>query len=210
MDATRQAARSGPARDPSLVFSETSSPSHRCSRNSSPQGTAGHCPHVGQTRQASAEAADSNSKGVSGWLAIILRASVGLPRATPGATRRHSATSPHGGLYALPSLCGSALATREWFRAFVDCSFLTCRPLRPRRAHQCYVPSDPLTAAAFAHLRRARHSRFPPQSERVGPSFRGFLVRFRYNLPSCLPPCRIRRRLLPGFRRVGHPSRRRI
>ena len=33
-------------------------------------------------------------------------------------TRRHIATSPQGGLYAMPSLCGSAEATREWFRAF--------------------------------------------------------------------------------------------
>src|ERR1700726_3873662 len=31
-------------------------------------------------------------------------------------TRRHIAISPHGGLYAMPSLCGSAEVTREWFR----------------------------------------------------------------------------------------------
>src|SRR5215471_18582076 len=47
-------------------------------------------------------------------------------------TRRHIAISPHGGLYAMPSLCGSAEATREWFRAFAAYSVLTCRPLRPR------------------------------------------------------------------------------
>src|SRR5262245_37980107 len=33
-------------------------------------------------------------------------------------TREHIAISPHGGLYAMPSLCGSAEATRGWFRAF--------------------------------------------------------------------------------------------
>src|SRR5258708_20863545 len=33
-------------------------------------------------------------------------------------TRGHIAFAPHGGLYAMPSLCGSAWATREWFRAF--------------------------------------------------------------------------------------------
>ena len=33
-------------------------------------------------------------------------------------TREHITISPHGGLYAMPSLCGSAEATREWFRAF--------------------------------------------------------------------------------------------
>jgi hypothetical protein len=44
----------------------------------------------------------------------------------------HAATaiSPHGGLYAMPSLCGSAEATRARFRAFAAYSFLTCRPLR--------------------------------------------------------------------------------
>src|SRR6266536_5073606 len=35
-------------------------------------------------------------------------------------------------LRAMPSLCGSAEATRGWFRAFALHSFLTCRPLRPR------------------------------------------------------------------------------
>ena len=44
-------------------------------------------------------------------------------------TRGHIAISPHGGLYAMPSLCGSAEATPEWFRAFATHSVLTCRPL---------------------------------------------------------------------------------
>ena len=33
-------------------------------------------------------------------------------------TRGHIAISPQSGLYAMPSLCGSAEATHEWFRAF--------------------------------------------------------------------------------------------
>src|SRR6201982_947822 len=33
-------------------------------------------------------------------------------------TREHIAISPHSGLYAMPSLCGSAEATRGRFRAF--------------------------------------------------------------------------------------------
>ena len=44
-------------------------------------------------------------------------------------TREHIAISPQGGLYAMPSLCGSAEATRGWFRAFADHSFLACRSL---------------------------------------------------------------------------------
>jgi len=56
-------------------------------------------------------------------------------------TRGHIAISPHGGLYAVSSLCGSASATREWFRAFAARSLLTCRPLRPRgvRTSSCPV-----------------------------------------------------------------------
>ena len=63
-----------------------------------------------------------------GWVALRPRG----PRSGPGyavpvrpcltgpirPTRGHIATSPQGGLYAMPSLCGSAEATREWFRAF--------------------------------------------------------------------------------------------
>src|SRR4249920_1681389 len=40
----------------------------------------------------------------------------------------------------MPSLCGSAEATREWFRAFTAHSFLACRPLRPRGVPHRYVP----------------------------------------------------------------------
>src|SRR3954465_3334313 len=63
-----------------------------------------------------------------GWVALRPRG----PRSGPGyavpvrpgltgpirPTRRHIATSPQSGLYAMPSLCGSAEATREGFRAF--------------------------------------------------------------------------------------------
>ena len=43
--------------------------------------------------------------------------------------RSSAATSPHGGLYAMPSLCGNADATREWFRTFAK-----YRPRAPGRA----------------------------------------------------------------------------
>jgi hypothetical protein len=55
-------------------------------------------------------------------------------------TRGHTAISPQGGLYAMPSLCGSAEATHEWFRAFAVHSFLACRPLRPRGARTSHYP----------------------------------------------------------------------
>ena len=40
----------------------------------------------------------------------------------------------------MPSLCGSAEATREWFRAFTAHSFLACRPLRHRGVRHRYIP----------------------------------------------------------------------
>src|SRR5207248_5789345 len=57
-------------------------------------------------------------------------------------TRGHIAISPHGGLYAMPSLCGSAEATRERFRAFAAHSLLACRPLRPRGVRSSTVPEQ--------------------------------------------------------------------
>ena len=91
----------------------------------------------------------------------------------------------------MPSLCGSAEATREWFRAFTAHSFLACRPLRPRGVRHRYPEI------------RCRH--WPsPNDHRLGtpdtPAIRftravdfvASLVRFRYSLPGCSPPVRIR------------------
>ena len=88
----------------------------------------------------------------------------------------------------MPSLCGSAEATREWFRAFTAHSFLACRPLRPRGVRHRYPDI------------RCRH--WPsPIDQRLGtpdtPAIRftravdlvASLVRFRYSLPGCSPPC---------------------
>jgi len=41
----------------------------------------------------------------------------------------------------MSSLCGSAEATHEWFRAFAAHSFLTCRPLRPRGVRTSWRPN---------------------------------------------------------------------
>jgi hypothetical protein len=88
---------------------------------------------------AQCRAEDSIAHRLGGWVALRPRG----PRSGPGyavpvrqrlidpirPTHGHIAISPHGGLYAMPSLCGSAEATRGWFRAFAVHSFLTCRPL---------------------------------------------------------------------------------
>src|SRR5271170_875795 len=96
----------------------------------------------------------------------------------------------------MPSLCGSAEATREWFRAFTAHSFLACRPLQPRGVRHRYPEL------------RCRH--WPsPNDHRLGtpntPAIRSTravdfvasLVRFRYSLPGCLPPCTDQTGILP-------------
>jgi hypothetical protein len=56
-------------------------------------------------------------------------------------TGRHSAISPLCGLYALPSLYGSASATDWWFRAFTARSVSTCHPPRTRGVAGCTRPA---------------------------------------------------------------------
>ena len=92
------------------------------------------------------------------------------------------------GLYAVPTLCGSAPATREWFRAFACCSFLSCRPLGPRGVHGRLSSSPPAAALAFAIGGTARHSQHLHHPLQVEGGFRGFPVRFRYDLTGCSPP----------------------
>ena len=81
--------------------------------------------------------ADSTMHRLGGWVVLRPRG----PRSGSGyavpirqhligpirPTRRYIAISPHAGLYAMPSLCGSAEAPREWFPAIADHSFLACR-----------------------------------------------------------------------------------
>ena len=46
----------------------------------------------------------------------------------------------------------------------------------PESSSTLLRPAISLTTAAFTHLRRARHSRLPPQSDRVGPRISGLPV----------------------------------
>src|SRR6202049_3695056 len=103
--------------------------------------------------------------------------------------RRHIAISPHGGLYAMPSLCGSAEATREWFRAFTAHSFLTCRPLRPRGVRHRYVPE---LRCRHGLRRMTTGSALPTYPQSVP---RGCLISWLHWFPSATalsgwsPPC---------------------
>ena len=102
-------------------------------------------------------------------------------------TRRHIAISPHGGLYAMPSLCGSAEATREWFRAFTAHSFLACRPLRPRGVRHRY-PEIRCRQWPSPNDHRLGTPNTPAIRSARAVDFVASLVRFRYGLPGCSPP----------------------
>src|SRR3954470_11243022 len=88
-------------------------------------------------------------------------------------TRRHIATSPQGGLSAMPSLCGSAEAPREWFRAFATIPSWHAVLSDPGEFDiACVQCRD--ADAAFAEIRAARHSQHSRNPFHAGLVFRGF------------------------------------
>jgi hypothetical protein len=149
-----------------------------------------------------------------GSVVPVPRRLIGLIRPTP----RHIPVSPQRGLYEMPSPCGCASATHEWFRAFAVCPFLTCRPLRPRGVHRLLLPSSSPLALAFAESRPARHSQAPSSSaSHEDRNFGAYWFTFAAacqvaRLPGGSDRASLSRRrlLLPSFPRVGHPSRRRL
>jgi len=66
-------------------------------------------------------------------------------------TRGHILTSPHGGLYRMPSLyrISIGLGSPRVVLSFHRCSFATCRPLRPRGTLRLLVPSTSPKILAF-------------------------------------------------------------
>ena len=89
-------------------------------------------------------------------------------------TPRHSTTSPHGGLYALPSLC--ARLRRLGDPRVVPCfrwhPFSTCRPPGPREAQRLHIPSS-FTADAGLRLKGKVSAlpTSPPSDSRGGVHF---------------------------------------
>ena len=88
----------------------------------------------------------------------------------------------------------------------------------PGESVGCLRPVPSPTTLAFAHSARTRHSRLSHLHPLpVGPTFRGYQFAVATTCRVACLPWRTRpactgrpRRLRPGFRRVGHPSRRRI
>ena len=97
----------------------------------------------------------------------------------------------------MPSLCGSAEATREWFRAFATHSFLTCRPLRPRRVRHRYFPELRCQHWPSPNDHRLGTPNTPAIRSTRAVDFVASLVRFRYSLPGCSPPCTDQTGILP-------------
>ena len=87
----------------------------------------------------------------------------------------------------MPSLCGSAEAAREWFRAFTAHSFLTCRPLRPRGVRHRY-PETSMPTLPSPNDHRLGTPVTPAIRSTRAVDFVASLVRFRYGLPGCSPP----------------------
>jgi hypothetical protein len=82
----------------------------------------------------------------------------------------------------MPSLCGSAEATREWFRAFAAHSFLTCRPLRPWGVRHRY-PELRCQHWPSPNDHRLGTPDTPAIRSARAVDFVASLVRLRYSLP---------------------------
>ena len=102
---------------------------------------------------------------------------------------------------------------------FRGCSFATCRPLGPRGTLRLLVPSTSPKTLAFNSKEPSRHSRSSSHSD----SGEGAISGLYYGSLALRPVASLaplseqarfapslRGRLLPGFRRFGHPRRRRI
>src|SRR6266700_3709883 len=106
-------------------------------------------------------------------------------------TRGHTAISPHGGLYAMPSLCGAprrpasgsglSLLIPSWHAILYD----------PGESdHRQFQSND--VGMAFAESRPARHSQSSRNPFHAGDDFRGYLVHtFATACQVARPPVRI-------------------
>ena len=92
----------------------------------------------------------------------------------------------------MPSLCGSAEATREWFRAFAAHSFLTCRPLRPRGVRSSFQSRTSMPTWPSPSSERLGTPVYPAIRSARGP-FSGLPnSHICYSLSVCSPLLRIR------------------
>jgi hypothetical protein len=129
-------------------------------------------------------------------------------------TRRRNAISPHGGLYAMPSAVRECLGDPRVVPGF-HCAFLPDMPSSPTPGSPtsiCSRRSMPTWPSPFDH--RLGTPEIPAIRFARGADFVASLLRFRYGLPGCSPPCTDRAGassprglLLPRFQRIGLPPR---
>jgi len=101
-------------------------------------------------------------------------------------TRRHTAISPHGGLYAMPSLCGSAEATASGSELSLHIPSrhaILSDPGEFRHRNVQYRDAD----RSSPHL-PARHSQDSAIRFHAGLYYVASLVHFCYGLSGCSPP----------------------
>ena len=136
----------------------------------------------------------------------------------PPDSRRHIAIPPHSGLYAMPSLCGSAEATREWVPDFHR-AFLPGTPSSPAPGESQHRDVRRTSTPNMAFRLFDDRVGTPEHSARSVPArasrFRGFdWFASADGLPGCPPPWygtgsgppSLRGLLLPGFRTDQSPS----
>jgi hypothetical protein len=110
-------------------------------------------------------------------------------------TRQHTPISPtrfiRGALAVRPHC--DAEATNEWFRAFVDCSLSTCRPLRPRKVHRLQPPSSFTDDTGLRTKEEGLGTFHTPRSDSIVGIF-DFGASLRFSIVTtcrlACPPCR--------------------
>jgi len=130
-------------------------------------------------------------------------------------TRRHIPFSPLRGLYVMPSLCILRLGDLRVVPRFCCPSFLTCRPLRPRGDRNRLVPAMRFRHRLSPCYEWLSSPDYPAIRFTQGRLFGAFWFAFAAACQVARPLCRSDQKLFrppgllpPGFRRVGHPSRR--
>jgi hypothetical protein len=126
-----------------------------------------------------------------GYVVPVHHRLTGPMRPTP----KHSPISPHGGLYALSSLCvvSRRLGDPGADPCFCWHTFSTCRPPRPREVHRLLSPSSFTDDAGLRpECRWSRHFQDPPPSDSRGGRVFEASLRFAF-AATCRfarPPCR--------------------
>jgi hypothetical protein len=126
-----------------------------------------------------------------GYSVLVHLRLIGPMRPTCG----HISTSPHCGLYEMPSLCVIPSTPRRPASGSVLSLAIPYRHVAlgdPGKFIGCMHPVPSPMSLAFDLWERSRHFPLPPHSDSRGESHFGACLRFAfvYDLSTCSPPCR--------------------